>query len=236
VAARRDARSRSRFSALMVGLYGIRPLRSLILRACNHLEGGPFFSMTLRSILERHHQVSVGRYTYGSALSPGLLPPGTRVGAYSSFGANLIVLRRNHPIDRLTQHPFFYNHALGIVDRDTIPEDTDNPLRIGNDAWIGHNVTIVATCTSIGDGAAVGAGSVVTRDVPPFTVVAGVPARPIRRRCDADTEALIRRSGWWHRSLTELLDSAAPVISDLDPASLRAFIERLERSEPSPGA
>jgi hypothetical protein len=74
---------------------------------------------------------------------------------------------------------------------------------IGNDVWTGHNVNIMAG-VSVGDGAIVGAGSVVTKDVPPFAIVAGVPARVVRMRfSEAIIERLLRVK-WWDLELSEL--------------------------------
>ena len=94
------------------------------------------WSPTLRDVLREHYGIEVGRYSYGPCLMPGGLPPGTRIGHYCSFGPGLRVLRRNHPLDRITQHPLFYNCALGVVDRDTISAAEDNPLHVGHDVWI----------------------------------------------------------------------------------------------------
>jgi len=229
LAANRDQYGQSRHSKLMVALYGFRRLRKLILAACNRLEGGPFFSATLRAILARHYGVSVGRYSYGSALTCGVLPRGTTVGAYCSFGNNLAVFRRNHPTDRLSQHPFFYNSHLGFVSQDTIPDIADNPLTIGNDVWIGDNVTIVASCRTIGDGAVVAAGSVVTRDIPAFTIVAGVPAKQVRRRYTEEVEALVVKTRWWELSLAELFELDPPLTTALGPEKLKALARMAEQ-------
>lgn len=164
-------------------------------------------SLTWRDILRRHHGVEVGRYSYGDILRPGCLPPGTRVGAYCSVGAGLIVRRRDHPVDRPILHPFFYNKALGLLEKDTIPAVEANPLSVGHDVWIGDRVTILGGCRSIGNGAVVAAGAVVTRDVAPYTVVAGVPARSLRPRFDAGRIAEIEASRWWEHDIAALIET-----------------------------
>lgn len=184
-----------------------------------------FFSATWREILERYHGVRVGRYSYGPCLVPGKLPRGTVVGAYCSLAVGLSVHRRGHPFTTLTQHPFFYNAAIGLVDRDTIGAVTDNPLVIGNDVWIGDRVVVLPGCRAIGDGAVIGAGSVVTRDVPPFTIVAGNPARPIRRRYADDVMSEIERSKWWELSLPDLLAADDLLVSEVTVERLRAFMD-----------
>lgn len=219
VARRRVARARSPFGPLIERLYSprSRSRRRFARGLCHRLEGGLMMSETWRRILSAHHGVEVGRYSYGPVLAPGLLPPGTSVGAYCSVGTNLIVRRRDHPMERPFLHPFFYNSGLGLVRQDTIPDDRDNPLTIGHDVWIGDRVTILSGCRMIGNGAVLAAGAVVTKDVPPYTVVAGVPAKPVRARFDAATIARIEASRWWERDIAEL--AANPPLPPFEPIS-----------------
>lgn len=199
------SRSRSRISPLIQQLYKLRPLRPLCRKLCHRLEGGPMHSVTWREILARYHGVSLGRYSYGAILAPGLLPPGTRVGAYCSTGSDLIVRRRDHPVARPFLHPFFYNSVLGFLNHDTIPQVRDNPLSIGNDVWIGDRVTILTGCKTIGNGAIIAAGAVVTRNVAPYGIVGGVPARPMRQRFDDQTIIALEASRWWERDIASLI-------------------------------
>jgi acetyltransferase-like isoleucine patch superfamily enzyme len=220
-AGQQEKRSLCALSGLLQSLYRIRRLRPLVLRACARLEGSPMHSQTLRRILTQHHGAEVGRYTYGSILTPGLLPPGSRIGAYGSTGKDLIIRRRDHPVDWPMLHPFFYNSALGLLKRDSIPTNTDNPLVIGHDVWIGDRVTVLAGCRHIGNGAVLGAGAVVTTDVPAYAIVGGVPARIIRMRFDDASIARIEASAWWDRDIANLIahppfvgaDHAAPTSS-----------------------
>ncbi len=76
-------------------------------------------------------------------------------------------------------------------------------MTIGHDVWIGHSAIVLPGVT-IGTGAAIGAGAVVTKDVAPFTVVAGVPAKVIRRRVSEETEAALMRIQWWNWSREQL--------------------------------
>src|ERR1017187_10039206 len=147
-------------------LRGLGSLRSMAVRGACRLEGGEMWSQTFRDLLREHYDVEVGLHSYGPALWPGNLPRGTRVGNYCSFADGVQVLRRNHPIDRLSQHPFFFNAAVGLLSRDKIQAVTDNPLHIGHDVWIGQNVLIAPGCTSVGNCAVVAAGAVVSKDVP----------------------------------------------------------------------
>lgn len=209
-ARRAEAAARSRLAPLLCRIYGIRRLRGLCLRLCRRLEGGAMWSQTWRDILRRHHDVEVGQYSYGAILTPGILPPGSRVGRYCSVGGQLVVRRRDHPLERTGLHPFFYNSDLGLLSADTIPAERDNPLQIGHDVWIGDRVTILGGCRQIGNGAVIAAGAVVTRDVPAYALVGGVPARVIRMRFPPGRIAEIEASHWWEAEIARLIE-APPV-------------------------
>lgn len=201
----RDARSLSPAAPFIRWLYQARRGRSIALKLCNRLEGGPFYSATLRRLLQDHHGVSVGRYSYGPVMTPGVLPRGSVVGAYCSVGSGLIVRRRDHPVERPILHPFFYNHQLGLVAHDTIQRDEDNPLTIGHDVWIGDRVTILSGCHKIGNGAVLAAGAVVTRDVPAYAIVGGVPAKLLKMRFSEDLTARLEHSRWWEKPISDLV-------------------------------
>lgn len=203
-AARIDRRSRHSLSWLIMLLYRSgfqRIARSL----CHRLEGTLMCSETWRAILREVHGVEIGAYSYGSILTSGVLPRGSRVGRWCSVGSSLVVRRRDHPVDRPVMHAFFYNSALGIVPSDTILSDSENPLTIGHDVWIGDRVTILSGCASVGNGAVLAAGSVVTRDVPAYAIVGGVPARLLKDRFTEDEKARLEASKWWDKSLLELV-------------------------------
>lgn len=179
-------------------LYRWKWLRRLCLVLARRLEGQEFYSGTLRDILTAYHGVRVGAYSYGPCLEPGAFPPGVTVGRYVSIASGVKVLNRNHPMDRLSMHPFFYNAKLGYVTHDTIESVS---LEIGHDAWVGANVLITPGCSRIGIGAVVGAGAVVTKSVPDFAIVGGNPARIVRRyRFPEEVCNRIRQSEWWKQS------------------------------------
>lgn len=223
----RESVALSQFSSLIHSLYSQRRMRRLCIVACLQLEGGRFFSRTLRRILLTYHGVSVGNYSYGACLMPGLLPHGTIVGSYCSIAEGLSVHRRNHPPNTLSQHPFFYNSNLGLLHLDSIERIEENPLKIGNDVWLGDRVTVLPGCQIIGDGAVVGAGSIVTRNVEPFTVVAGNPAQPIRKRYSDEVIAEVQRSEWWNLTLPELLSAGDLLLEPLELSRLRSFVEEM---------
>ena len=209
LAVEKDRKSKSALSGLIVYLYRIRRLRRLSLALCRRLEGEDIYSQSLRRIFRDVYGVTVGPYSYGGVLRPGVLPPGSVVGNYCSVGQRLIVRRRDHPIDEPILHPFLYNSELGFLTRDTLPKDRDNPLTIGHDVWIGDRVTILSGCKSIGNGAVIAAGAVVTRDIEPYSVVAGVPAKQIKLRLTAQQRQELEASKWWEQSLPELMTRVA---------------------------
>ncbi len=96
---------------------------------------------------------------------------------------------------------------------------------IGNDVWIGQNAVILPG-VHIGDGAIIGASSVVGRDVEPYAIVVGNPARLVRKRFDDELIALLLRFRWWDKSIEEI-DSLIPLLTDGDPDRVRAKLREL---------
>ncbi|WP_272727707.1 CatB-related O-acetyltransferase [Cellulomonas fimi] len=171
---------------LLVRFYGpAGPWRRQILALAVRLEGGQMTSGSLRRLLRERYGVVVGPYSYGSLLEPGAADVGTTIGAYVSVGPGVRRFGAAHPLDDLTLHPYFYNPALGLVGAERDVERT--PCVIGDDVWIGAGAVILPGCRRIGRGAVVGAGAVLTRDVPDYAVAVGNPARVIRTRLDETT-------------------------------------------------
>ncbi|WP_421742078.1 CatB-related O-acetyltransferase [Cellulomonas sp.] len=170
-------------------------------------------SPTLRSILRSVYGVEVGPHSYGSLLEPGAADRQTRIGAYVSVGPGVRRFGAAHPIDRLSLHPYAYNPALGFADGARDVERTS--CEIGDDTWIGANVIILPRCTRIGTGVVIGAGTVVTGDVPDFSVVFGNPGRVHRLRLEPS-----------ERELVLGLDYAA-----LSPQQLVSAVESYESSQ-----
>jgi acetyltransferase-like isoleucine patch superfamily enzyme len=98
-------------------------------------------------------------------------------------------------------HPFFYNPSLGYVDELLVNR---TKLAVENDVWIGQNVIILPSVSKIENGAVIGAGSVVTKNVPPFAVVVGNPAKVIKYRFSREIINQIIISEWWKQSINEL--------------------------------
>lgn len=147
------------------------------------------------------------------------------VGKFCSFASGVRINPPNHPMHRASQHHFTYR--AGDYFADAEHDETifawrrEQWVTVGHDVWIGHGATVMPRVT-VGDGAAIGAGSVVTKDVAPYTIVAGVPARPIRRRFDEDVAERLVALAWWdwpHERLREAL-------SDFQQLDVREFLAR----------
>ncbi len=106
-------------------------------------------------------------------MAHGSWTKGVIVGRYVSVGPGVRVFLRKHTLDWLSMHPFFYNHELNYVTNDNI---SSSQLEIGHDAWIGANVIFTPKCSQVGIEAVAAAGSIVTKNVPNFAIVAGNPA------------------------------------------------------------
>ncbi len=125
-----------------------------------------------------------------------------KIGKFCSIacGAKFLFNGANHTLSSLSTYPFpiFFEEWGLEPDTASIAEAWDNKgdIVIGNDVWIGYEAVILAGVT-IGDGAVIAARGVVTKDVPPYTIVGGVPAAPIRRKFDDKTIAELETIRWW---------------------------------------
>ncbi|MFH6781527.1 MULTISPECIES: chloramphenicol acetyltransferase [Methylobacterium] len=124
----------------------------------------------------------------------------TTVGKFCSIAAMVRINPGNHPMERASQNHFTYRAASYWPEEADEPAFFDrrraSPVTIGHDVWIGHGVVVLPGRT-IGTGAVVGAGAIVTRDVDPYTIVVGNPARPVRRRFDGASVERLLALAWW---------------------------------------
>lgn len=122
------------------------------------------------------------------------------IGKFCSIacGARFLFNSANHTMSSLSTYPFPLFFEEWDLKREDVASSWDNKgnLIIGSDVWIGYEAVILAGVT-IGDGAIIGSRAVVTKDVPPYTIVGGIPAKPIRKRFDDETISRLLEIKWW---------------------------------------
>jgi acetyltransferase-like isoleucine patch superfamily enzyme len=153
------------------------------------------------------------------------------IGSYCSIAPHAIVGGGVHPVDRVSTSPFTYGSAAqsSPFPLPPLPDFVENPKTfIGHDVWIGY-AAVILPGVSIGNGAIVAAGAVVTRDVPPYAVVAGLPARVQRFRFSPEDIAWLQQAQWWNWTDAELRQRL-PYFSD--PARLRQALAGEPDSDP----
>lgn len=146
----------------------------------------------------------MGAFSY----SRSVLPVNTIVGRYTSIATGVSRMGANHPLHRFTTSSVSYEQHSTALNAylTTHPTDfeitgelpaTDLPVIIGNDVWIGQNVIFASSGITVNDGAVVAANAVVTKDVPPYAIVAGNPARIVKYRFDLATIQRLLALRWW---------------------------------------
>lgn len=157
---------------------------------------------------------TVGRYSY---CGYGCTLLNCQIGRFCSIADGVSVGLNGHPVDWVSTSPAFYlgqkhtiHDDLAALSYDTTPPETV----VGHDVWIGKNALLKAGIT-VGTGAVIGMGSVVTKDVPPYAVVAGNPARIIRMRFQPEVTERLLESHWW----------------DLEPEKLKEFVPLMQDPE-----
>lgn len=168
--------------------------------------------------------VIVGDYSYFERQSEAAYAD---IGKFCSIAANTRINALEHPIERITQHKISYRpneffRFLG-VDQDFRARRAGKRVRVGHDVWIGHGAVIMPG-VSVGNGAVIGANAVVTRDVAAFTIVAGSPARLVRRRFPDEIAARIEKLAWWDFSRERLFEA----VPDMQRLSAEAFLDKWE--------
>lgn len=144
-------------------------------------------------------------------------------------GVTFIMNGANHQMNSASTYPFYIMSGWTQVP----PAPEDLPMKgdtvIGNDVWIGQNATILPG-VHIGDGAIIGLGSIVANDVEPYTIVAGNPAKPVRRRFDKETIELLLRLQWWNKELHEI-QQLIPLLTNSNLEYLKTSLKKLLQND-----
>ncbi len=164
--------------------------------------------------------VSIGHMSY---LGPNAVVSLATIGRFCSIGPELLAGSGQHPLQWASTHPAFYSPtpACGLTFAADARTPEREPITLGHDVWIGARV-FIRDGVRIGNGAVVGAGAVVVKDVPPYAIVGGVPARVLRYRFADDVIAKLQQSAWWDWELAEL-QAAHELFVQEDPAALLAY-------------
>ena len=172
---------------------------------------------------------SIGSFSY----TRSILPVHTKVGRYSSIAPGVSVMGINHPIDRFTTSSLTY--SFNSITYNTYLKDNGlefppvpspkvsvKPLIIGNDVWIGSNVTFSSKGIKVNDGAVIAANTVVTKDVPPYSVVAGNPGKIVKYRFTPTIIEELQNLNWWEYEYGKFKD-----ISSNEP--IESFIKKMKK-------
>ena len=178
------------------------------------------------------YHVQMGRYSY---TGKNFTAWHCSIGSFCSISWNVSIGGANHDYSRITTHSFLYSKDFGMLPNEEYQgyDRFAKPCVIENDVWIGANACICRGVT-VHAGAVIAAGAVVTHDVPPYTIVTGVPARPLKKRFDEETIELLLKSQWWDfpeaiiKEHFHLFNAHATANSARKILALRTSIERGE--------
>ena len=139
-------------------------------------------------------------------------------------GVEFVMNDANHQMNAVTTFPFYTLEGWEM----SAPDPSEMPFKgdtmIGNDVWIGQNAVILPG-VHIGDGAIIGANSIVGSDVDPYTIVAGNPAKPLRKRFDDELIELLLQFKWWDRSIEEI-NTLIPILTCSDLEKVRIVLKK----------
>ena len=169
----------------------------------------------------------VGRYV---ALGCDSFVSRSKIGNYCTFGSRVSIGGSNHPYNLVTSHEIAFRNTTAIygetiVEKDDYAQGQDDNsqyhVEIGHDVWIGDNV-VVLPGRKIGTGAVIGAGTVVTSDVPPYSIAVGNPSRVVRYRFSDEIISRLLSSNWWDKSISDL--------KEFDLSDVNVFLSKYEHT------
>ncbi|NTJ67203.1 acetyltransferase [Agrobacterium rhizogenes] len=168
------------------------------------------------------HAAELGDFSY---LGPRCIVGDATIGKFCAIAAEVRIGAPNHPMDRPSMHRFTYcpeyYSADAVRDHAFFDRRKQDRAVIGNDVWIGHGV-IVLPGVKVGDGAVLAAGAVVTKDVQPYTIVGGIPAKFIRERFTRTIAERLTSIAWWNWPFETIMERLA----DFQSSDIEAFCER----------
>lgn len=176
--------------------YLIFKLNYLRRKTCRDKHGK--FKEGYRYISDKLFGFTVGKYSTGYEQFWKQTPLIESIGAFCNISADNVTVAGNHPISMVSTNTFTYSKKIGFIEQDKPISHIANTrkINIGNDVWIGANVILLPGIT-IGHGAIIAAGAVVSKDVAPYAIVGGIPAKLIKYRFESSIIDKLIKSQWW---------------------------------------